>query len=95
MIAIGGLHNANSVANCERYLVGSNKWSGLPRLNSDRFFSGSILPRSKRMFSFCRIRAYQEMNSVESLQYGVDSEWKRLPVNNEISKTAHLAASSF
>ena len=95
VVAVGGLLNGKAVDNSEKYLISSNKWSELPRLNSDRFCSGSVLLKSKRMFTFCGIKAYQDLNSIESLQPGIESEWKILPVNYGIAKVAQLAATSF
>ena len=91
LIALGG-YDLEYLRTCERYGVDLNKWSGLPPLNTARYFPGSILLSSRRAFCFCGFGSNKYLNSIEMLQSDKAEEWKTLPLSDEIARTCNLAA---
>ena len=90
LIALGGSRSANLNV-CERYFVSINKWTGLPSLNTARYWPGSTLLKSMRAFCFCGgLSPGTYMNSIESLQVDKEGEWKTLPLNEKIAHSVHL-----
>ena len=60
---------------CEKHDTDMNKWSELPPLKITRFWSGSVLLKSKRVFCFCGGKGDEEwINSIESLHIDKEHE---------------------
>ena len=94
LIALGGENGARLFYCCEKYLVSSNKWVELPRLNQVRYYPRSVLLPSRKTFCFCG-RAIVALNSIEWLQMDQSDKWTVLPLNDKIAQTYQLAAASF
>ena len=94
LISLGGWRGRPLKAS-EKYKVGSNKWSHLPSLVAGRCFSGSILLKSMRAFTFCGSLGSKQLNSIESIQVDCEAEWRTLPLNGKIANAYDIAAVSF
>ena len=82
LVALGGWNNYKYLKICEKFFViMMNKWIGLPSLNSARFWPGSLLLQSKRVFCFCGGQRYHNLNSIEELDLEREGQWKTLPLN--------------
>ena len=95
LIALGG-QSVENLKTCERYLVGANKWSGLPPLNEARMLPGSLLLKSLEAFCFCGGLAPQNfINRIEKMRVECEANWRTLPLDSRIAKTYHIAGVSF
>ena len=81
---------------CEKYDIDTNKWSGLPPLNTARYLPGSVLLKSRRAFCFSGVNQKDEFhNSIESYELKKEGEWKTLPINDNIPQSYSLAAAMY
>ena len=73
-----------------------NKWRRLPQLKAINRIHAAALLQSMKAFYFSGNRgASKNMESIASLEIGSETEWKELPVKDEIATTHHIAAVPF
>lgn len=81
LISVGGYNN-NLLKTCHLYSLKSDKWVGLPPLNTPRFFPGSCLLQSVTAFSFCGGKERTtSLNSIETIHLRAHNSWRSLPVD--------------
>ena len=81
LLSLGGW-NEGQLTTCEKYLISSNKWKGLPGLSTARMRAGSVLLQSQKAFCFCGTQEHHQLNSIESLQIGLEQDWRTLALSS-------------
>ena len=94
LIAVGGSNDTRELKICEKYSVITNKWIGLPPLNTSRLKPGSIVLESMRSFCFCGwTRHGGALSSIETIDPEKESQWTTLPLS--IAKANDIAAAHY
>ena len=66
---------------CEYYEINKNKWVVLPSLIRAWMYPAALLLSSKKAFCFCGSTFRKGLNSIETIQIGLEEKWEELPYN--------------